>query len=351
MPRRDYQEFQEILPGDLNLQHKIALSTEKNTYHRHSHLEIIFTVSDNLVLFTESKAQRIPAGAILLLDSMSLHYIDCTHDRKNCDRYVLYFRSNLISDLRIPEINLLDCFLRRRGDAQILLPDAQQRSIIRDILERMIACYPQISSAAEDLSSYKHDPSSVPAALSSREDSPALSPEASPALSQGLPHALKGDASVLPPEDRLFLRLELGHLLLLIHRIIRRTEKSPETASYQAHSRAVSDIRQYIDTHYSEELAVDNIAREFLMSRTMLYNLFKEVMHMSVSDYLTHVRITQAKALLINTDYSVEIISQMAGYGNISSFSRVFKARTGVTPLQYRKKQQNRNPLSYSSST
>ena len=128
-------------------------------------------------------------------------------------------------------------------------------------------------------------------------------------------------------------------------------EKSPETASYQAHSRAVSDIRQYIDTHYSEELAVDNIAREFLMSRTMLYNLFKEVMHMSVSDYLTHVRITQAKALLINTDYSVEIISQMAGYGNISSFSRVFKARTGVTPLQYRKKQQNRNPLSYSSST
>ena len=311
MPRRDYQEFQEILPGDLNLQHKIALSTEKNTYHLHSHLEIIFTVSDNLVLFTESKAQRIPAGAILLLDSMSLHYIDCTHDRKNCDRYVLYFRSNLISDLRIPEINLLDCFLRRRGDAQILLPDAQQRSIIQDILERMIACYPDNTSST----------------------------------------ALKGDASVLPPEDRLFLRLELGHLLLLIHRIIRRTEKSPETASYQAHSRAVSDIRQYIDTHYSEELAVDDIAREFLMSRTMLYNLFREVMHMSVSDYLTHVRITQAKALLINTDYSVEIISQMAGYGNISSFSRVFKARTGVTPLQYRKKQQNRNPLSYSSST
>ena len=311
MPRRDYQEFQEILPGDLNLQHKIALSTEKNTYHLHSHLEIIFTVSDNLVLFTESKAPRIPAGAILLLDSMSLHYIDCTHDRKNCDRYVLYFRSNLISDLRIPEINLLDCFLRRRGDAQILLPGAQQRSSIQDILERMIACYPDNMSIT----------------------------------------ALKGDASVLPPEDRLFLRLELGHLLLLIHRIIRRTEKSPETASYQAHSRAVSDIRQYIDTHYSEELSVDDIAREFLMSRTMLYNLFREVMHMSVSDYLTHVRITQAKALLINTDYSVEIISQMAGYGNISSFSRVFKARTGVTPLQYRKKQQKRSPLSYSSST
>ena len=304
MPRRDYQEFQEILPGDLNLQHKIALSTEKNTYHLHSHLEIIFTVSDNLVLFTESKAQRIPAGAILLLDSMSLHYIDCTHDRKNCDRYVLYFRSNLISDLRIPEINLLDCFLRRRGDAQILLPDPQQRTIIRDILERMVACYPQSSQAA-----------SMP----------------------GLP--VRGDASVLPPEDRLFLRLELGHLLLLIHRIIRETEKSPETASYQAHSRAVSEIRQYIDTHFSEELSVDDIAREFLMSRTMLYNLFKEVMHMSVSDYLSHVRITKAKAMLINTDYSVEIISQMAGYGNISSFSRVFKARTGTTPLQYRKKQ------------
>ncbi len=332
MPRRDYQEFQEILPGDLNLQHKIALSTEKTTYHLHSHLEIIFTVSDNLVLFTESKAQRIPAGAILLLDSMSLHYIDCTHDRKNCDRYVLYFRPNLISDLRIPEINLLDCFLRRRGDAQILLPDPQQRTIIREILERMVACYPQSGQAAF---SFTPEYVSVPERML-KSGLPAADAASKPA---SLP--IPGDASVLPSEDRLFLRLELGHLLLLIHRIIRETEKSPETASYQAHSRTVSEIRQYIDSHFSEELSVDDIAREFLMSRTMLYNLFKEVMHMSVSDYLSHVRITKAKAMLINTDYSVEIISQMAGYGNISSFSRVFKTRTGITPLQYRKKQQS----------
>ena len=293
MLRRNYNEFQELLPGDLNIRHKVAMSTEKTTFHLHSHLEIIYTISDNLVYFTESAAQRLPAGTLLLLDSMSLHYIDCLHDDRACDRYVLYFNPAMVHSLNTPEINLLDCFLRHRGDGYVLLPEADLGARIHSILEQMVNCFPNSD--------------------------------------------MNGDASLLFPEDQLFLKLQLGQLLLLIHRRM-KTEQSNESQAYQAHSHSVSEICQYINEHYPEELSVNRIAREFLISRTQLYNLFKEVLHMSITDYLQQVRLTQAKSLLLNTTYSVEIVSQMVGYGNISSFSRVFKAKTGEAPLQYRKK-------------
>uniref|UniRef100_UPI003AB7AC7A helix-turn-helix domain-containing protein n=1 Tax=Eisenbergiella sp. TaxID=1924109 RepID=UPI003AB7AC7A len=76
----------------------------------------------------------------------------------------------------------------------------------------------------------------------------------------------------------------------------------------------------------------------FLISKTQLYYIFKEVTGITVSEYITEYRITKAKDFLINTDLSVEMISQAVGYMNISSFSRVFKLKAGCSPLQYRKK-------------
>ena len=295
MSRENYYQYRELLPGDLNIQHKIAPSTEKTTFHLHSHMEIIYTISDNLVFFTESKAQHLPSNALLLLDSMSLHYIDYMKNGQDCDRYVLYFNPDLVLSLNTPEINLLDCFVRQKGDGLVLFPDREAREMIQFSLEQMVRPF------------------------------------------DGCHCDIRGDASSLPLYDRLFLKLELGQLLTFINRMVLEIHGAPASASYQARSRTVSEICQYIDTHYQEPLTIDQLAREFLMSKTQLYNIFTQIMHISVSDYLSQVRLTQAKSLLLNSQYSVEIISQMVGYGNISSFSRVFKSRTGVSPLHYRK--------------
>ena len=296
MSSQNYHQYHEFLPGDLNIQHKIAPATEKVTFHLHSHMEVIYTVSDNLMFYSEHSARHLPAGALLLLDSMCLHHIDYLKTGYDCDRYVLYFNPNLVLRMNTPEVNLLDCFLRCKEDGLILLPDPEEGSRLAFSLERMLSC----------LSGHN------------------------------LP--VKGDPSSLPPMDRAFLRLELGQFLLQINRLVQKSLGAPESASYQAHSQTVSEICRFIDTNYAEPLSIDEISRKFLMSKTQLYNIFKEVMHMSVTDYLSHVRMTQAKSLLINTEYSLEIISQKAGYTNISSFSRVFKTKTGIGPLQYRKK-------------
>ena len=93
-----------------------------------------------------------------------------------------------------------------------------------------------------------------------------------------------------------------------------------------------------MEKYYPEELNTEDIARHFGLSKTQLYYIFKEVSGMTVSEYITEYRITRAKNLLINSTQSIELISQETGYGSLSSFSRVFKARTGCSPLQYRKK-------------
>ena len=53
-------EFKENFPDYLCVKHKIAEHTEKQTFHLHSQLEIIFTISDNLVCFYENAVIRIP---------------------------------------------------------------------------------------------------------------------------------------------------------------------------------------------------------------------------------------------------------------------------------------------------
>ena len=99
-----------------------------------------------------------------------------------------------------------------------------------------------------------------------------------------------------------------------------------------------SEISEYIKNNYQLNFTAENLARQFSISRTGLYTLFRDIFGMTVNEYITNCRIVRAKDLLINTEYSVEIISDMVGCSSISTFSRLFKVRTDMSPLKYRKK-------------
>ena len=52
---------------------------------------------------------------------------------------------------------------------------------------------------------------------------------------------------------------------------------------------------------------------------------------------LLDIRIDRAKQLLVSTGFSVGRISDMVGFDNTKYFSRIFKEKTGVQPIAYRK--------------
>ena len=78
------------------------------------------------------------------------------------------------------------------------------------------------------------------------------------------------------------------------------------------------------------------LARRVHMSLSTLHRLFHRHTHMSVTDYVTQLRIGRASALLIGGDRPVAHIAEEAGYRNLANFHRQFKAMKGVTPRAFR---------------
>ncbi|MWV44336.1 helix-turn-helix domain-containing protein [Paenibacillus sp. HJL G12] len=96
---------------------------------------------------------------------------------------------------------------------------------------------------------------------------------------------------------------------------------------------------EYMDDHFNKNISVDSVAEHVKRSTSYLGRIFKESKGMTVNDYLIQLRIKRAIELLKQTDTSVEEICREIGYANVSYFNKIFKARTGLTPGQFRQQQ------------
>lgn len=284
---QSYSRYTENFPEEFSIRHKMTETTEKRNFHLHKQLEIVFALSGNLQCKFENGITPIPRNGMILLNPMNLHYIYPEKNSGICNRFVLYFSSSYISYLSTPEVNLLECFLLSHSRQPIVLsvPDKQLESFL-SLMRRMEKFQDSDRFYGQDLHT----------------------------------------------------KFLLGQFLLLTNQLYFQQYGTRNSVSFQNHSQQVSDICEYIGNNYETALATEDIARHFLISKTQLYYIFKEVAGITVSEYITEYRIIKAKDYLINTDFSVEIISQTVGYTNISSFSRAFKLKTGCSPLQYRKK-------------
>ncbi len=101
----------------------------------------------------------------------------------------------------------------------------------------------------------------------------------------------------------------------------------------------ISEITEYIKNHLSEHLSIDVLCKQFLMSKNTLYSLFRENFDMTVTEYMTELRMEKAKELLRETNAPVYKIADAVGINNHTYFCRLFKKREGVCAAQYRKKQ------------
>ena len=116
--------------------------------------------------------------------------------------------------------------------------------------------------------------------------------------------------------------------------ISKKTIKPGEIEENEAIERIVEQMRlQYNDPN----LSISHFARQSGMSDVRFSIEFKEKLQMTPKDYLTQLRMKQARVLLRETDLNINEIALKIGYLNTSSFIRRFKLYIGMTPLQYRK--------------
>ncbi len=114
-------------------------------------------------------------------------------------------------------------------------------------------------------------------------------------------------------------------------------------------AKKVTQIRpaiNYIDANYDKPISLADIARISHLSVSRLAHIFKEQMGITIIDYLTSVRIERAKQLLLATGQSCTEICFQVGYNNQSYFSRTFKELVGMTPRQFRARNQRKEKIS-----
>ncbi|MBT2761013.1 AraC family transcriptional regulator [Paenibacillus sp. ISL-20] len=131
--------------------------------------------------------------------------------------------------------------------------------------------------------------------------------------------------SVTPEQYRDILLDELAHAA---HAIRLKREEHYDIIQYVFH---------YLESHYAEEISLEQLASKLNMSPTYLSGYIKEKTGSNFSDQLNAIRITKAKELLQTTNMPIQEVGNRIGYRNVTSFIRMFKKVTGQTPGDYRK--------------
>lgn len=106
---------------------------------------------------------------------------------------------------------------------------------------------------------------------------------------------------------------------------------------------AIGFVTRYIEDSFTRQLDVDHCVRIACMSKSKLSVIFKQVTGVTMSAYLTGIRIETAKRLLLAPGKTIQQISALVGYNNHSSFTAVFKMCTGYSPKEYRIADMNRD--------
>lgn len=101
---------------------------------------------------------------------------------------------------------------------------------------------------------------------------------------------------------------------------------------------AVEQAITWMRDHLAEAVTIADLADRAAMSERTFIRRFREVTGMPPGHYLQKMRIDSAKRLLEQTDLLLEDIVEQIGYADISSFRRLFKKETMLSPKQYRER-------------
>jgi len=103
-------------------------------------------------------------------------------------------------------------------------------------------------------------------------------------------------------------------------------------------TKVIERVLAFLHENYQEDITMEQAAEYVNLSPFYFSKMFKLHSGETFSDYLTRLRIDQAKRLIANQDLSLKEICFKVGYKDPNYFSRVFKKVTGLTPTEYRQK-------------
>ncbi|HEY6058059.1 MAG TPA: helix-turn-helix domain-containing protein [Candidatus Limnocylindrales bacterium] len=92
----------------------------------------------------------------------------------------------------------------------------------------------------------------------------------------------------------------------------------------------------YIGDHFRETITLEQVAEIVHVSASRARHLFKDATTVGFKEYVTKLRLAEAKRLLLETELNVCEIASAVGYTNIHQFYKVFHRYTDMSPADYR---------------
>jgi AraC-like DNA-binding protein len=277
------EKIKNIYTEDIRLEHNTGADWNMDYYHFHNVYELYLVVTPGAEMWVGNKQYLLAPHDLLLLGTNDLHR-SVIHDKRNYQRYILYFNPFYMASMNTGATNLLESFLRlRTGGSHRINLGEEKAARLTCMLEELGVLLKHTGYGADVRRKMQ-------LALILLELEILTRPDASPGE----------NAELTPP----------GYPLL-------------------------KPVLDYVDAHYPEELSTEEIGRLFGFNRHQLNELFRQMTGLSFHQYLVQYRIVKAKELLETGNISTTEACLESGFRDYSHFIRTFKELVGLPPGKY----------------
>jgi len=148
------------------------------------------------------------------------------------------------------------------------------------------------------------------------------------------------------PFDQLEIDIRLRQILLelMYHYWGNGNFKTDDSITNLSVQKAI----KYMNLHFSENITIAEVADHVGINASYFRHLFKEHTQITFKGYITYLRVSQAKKLLLATDKSINEIILDVGYNNAYQFYKVFKNLVQMSPAEYRRQYRNKITVKHS---
>lgn len=166
--------------------------------------------------------------------------------------------------------------------------------------------------------------------------------------SHGITFDQKTIKEVIPKFEELvnpqpgFMRY-LKFLEILFYLSLSHNSRTLSTTSFSnkvesENSRRIKKVKDYIASHYTGTLTLEQLASMAGMTPTAFSRFFKTHTNQTLSDHIIDIRLGHAIRLLVDTNMTCAEICYQCGFNNLSNFNRLFKKKKGCSPQEFRLK-------------
>ena len=102
----------------------------------------------------------------------------------------------------------------------------------------------------------------------------------------------------------------------------------------------VRKMQEYIETHLKEHITLADLAKTTYYSPWHAYRIFGEILHMTPSDYIRRLKLSQSALCLRDQNVKIIDVAFEYGYNSVDGYQRAFCKEFGTNPYEY-----SRNPM------